>query len=302
MGIYTKLVKSTLGFEEKGKNCFHGVYKGYDVTINVTNLFVVNLNFKANDKIKFEAARIFRETDTQALTKVGTVTLGIQAFVNGFTAKSALNKIVKKLDATIEWLNNNGAKCADECTNCECQDNLSTIKMNDVYVTVCEECKNKLVEYAEKQNEEFDNQPNNYGKGFLGALLGAVIGAVAWFILALIGYMSALTAVLGVYLGNLFYVKFGGKPTKVKTLICALVTLVVFIFICLYTYSAGAQGIMLENNITDMKPFEYIYSIPEYKSAFISDMIMNVVFTLIGVVAISIDSLKRDKNKKVSIK
>ena len=46
----------------------------------------------------------------------------------------------------------------------------------------------------------------------------STLGAVAYIILASIGYIAAISAVLAVFLGGLLVQKFGGKPTKVMVL------------------------------------------------------------------------------------
>ena len=75
-----------------------------------------------------------------------------------------------------------------------------------------------------KKDKNFEETPNNYGKGVLGLLLGALIGAVSYVILFMLGFISAISAFLSIMLGSLFYKKFGGKPNKVMVVMAALIS------------------------------------------------------------------------------
>ena len=58
---------------------------------------------------------------------------------------------------------------------------------------------------------------------------------------------------------------------------------------------------MITENITSMTPFEYIMNDAEMKSAFTHDMIMNAVFTVIGVVIQYSSTKKKDQNNQLRI-
>jgi hypothetical protein len=64
---------------------------------------------------------------------------------------------------------------------------MKNVKINDCYVTLSQNCLGELENAVEEENANFDSLPNNYLKGFLGALLGAAIGGIAWAILYLRG-------------------------------------------------------------------------------------------------------------------
>ena len=183
-------------------------------------------------------------------------------------AKEALKKLTEKLDATIAYLNVNEAKGVGYCPCCgeEC-DLLKTIRVNDVYVSLDDKCYNEVAKVAAVEEQQYNEQPNNFLKGFLGALLGAGIGAAAWVALYYIGFLSALTAVLAVFLGNYFYVKFGGKANNVKNIIVAGVSLVVLVLACVGIYYVEVGSVIAANNL-NMTPFELIFSDEELKDFF----------------------------------
>ena len=301
MGLYTKKIYEALGLVEKEKNVFYGVYKGYELTLAVNQQFFVHLNFFADGNVKAQAVRVFHTTSNQTMTNVGVSVYGLAATVNGMTANSALKKLTEKLDATIAYLNVNEAKGVGYCPCCgeEC-DLLKTIRVNDVYVSLDDKCYNEVAKVAAVEEQHYNAQPNNYLKGFLGALLGAGIGAAAWVALYYMGFLSALTAVLAVFLGNYFYVKFGGKANNVKNIIVALVSLVVLVLACVGIYYVEVGSVIAANNL-NMTPFELIFSDEELTGYFVYDMAMNVIFTIIGVVAQVASTKRKDQSSRTRV-
>ena len=301
MGLYTKKIYDALGLVEKEKNVFYGVYKGYELTLAVNQQFYIHLNFFADGNVKAQAVRVFHTTSNQTMTNVGVSVYGLAATVNGMTANSALKKLTEKLDATIAYLNVNEAKGVGYCPCCgeEC-DLLKTIRVNDVYVSLDDKCYNEVAKVAAVEEQQYNEQPNNFLKGFLGALLGAGIGAAAWVALYYIGFLSALTAVLAVFLGNYFYVKFGGKANNVKNIIVAGVSLVVLVLACVGIYYVEVGSVIAANNL-NMTPFELIFSDEELTGMFVSDMAMNVIFTIIGVVAQIASTKRNDQSSRTRV-
>lgn len=301
MSIYSKKFNETLGLIELEKNTFYGVYKGYEVTIVVTQQLFVHLSFYSNANVKAQAAKIFQTTTNQTLTKTDVSVYGIVSMVNGMTFNSVVKKVVEKLDATIKYLSENEAKGVGYCPCCgEASEELKRVRVNDVYVSLDQACYDEVMKVALKEEEHYNNQPNNYLKGFIGALLGAFVGAVSWVILYFMGFMSALTAVLAVFLGNYFYVKLGGKANKTKNVIVAVVSLAALVGACVGIYYTVVNGMIIEYNL-NTTPFEYIFSDSELKSAFIYDMSMNVVFTLIGVAVQIFTTHRKDKSSRTRI-
>ena len=301
MGLYTKKIYETFGLVEKEKNVFYGVYRGYELTLAVNQQFFVHLNFFADGNVKAQAVRVFHTTSNQTMTNVGVSVYGLAATVSGMTTNSIMKKITEKLDATIAYLNANEAKGVGYCPCCgeEC-DLLKTIRVNDVYVSLDDKCYNEVAKVAAVEEQHYNAQPNNYLKGFLGALLGAGIGAAAWVALYYMGFLSALTAVLAVFLGNYFYVKFGGKANNVKNIIVAGVSLVVLVLACVGIYYVEVGSVIAANNL-NMTPFELIFSDEELTGYFVYDMAMNVIFTIIGVVAQVASTKRKDQSSRTRV-
>lgn len=136
-------------------------------------------------------------------------------------------------------------------------------------------------------------------KGTLGALIGALAGAVAYFILASFGYIAAISAVLAVFLGGLLFQKFGGKPTKVMVLIVAGLSILSQLIAVFYIYYNAANVLVTEYGFASagMAAFKDMMSVAEFKGEFTSNLIMTVVFTLIGVGSYIFNLIRQTKRK-----
>lgn len=302
MGLYTKKIQEALGLNEKQNNVFYGDYKGYEMTLCISQQGMdVFLNFYASDEEKYSVAKLFQSAKTNKMVRTEVSIFGIHSMINGMTFKSILKKIIEKLDVVVDYMAQHEILGVGHCMSCGATgDNLQTIRLNDVYVTLDEECVEKLTTVVNAADQEFAALPNNYGKGIAGAFLGAAIGAVAWVVLYMIGFVSALIAVLAVFLGNYFWVKFGGKSNSVKTISVAVISLVVLVLTCLGVYVVVVGGMLAEaNNSTPV--LEFIMSNKELKGAFIYDMAMNAVFTLIGVAAQYASTKKKDQAQRIRI-
>ena len=229
---------------------------------------------------------------------------GILLGFNGMTINSLLKNLPDMLDKIVGVLNKHGALGENYCPLCgkelvAGQYQTYTVE-NWIKVDLDEECVGKLNNVIKKENEDFAKAPNNYLKGTLGALIGALAGAVAYFILASFGYIAAISAVLAVFLGNYFYVKFGGKANNVKNIIVALVSLVVLVLACVGIYYVEVGSVIAANNL-NMTPFELIFSDEELTGYFVYDMAMNVIFTIIGVVAQVASTKRKDQSSRTRV-
>ena len=302
MGLYTKKIYEALGLSEKQNNVFYGNYKGYEVTLHVYQTFEVFVNFHSDEGKKLEAAQVFQKAGSTKMTQTGVSLFGIHAVVNGLTFKKAMEKLTEKLDALVEFLKENNIPGVGSCMSCGATEvELTTVRLNDIYVTLENECMEKLNAIVEASDKEFNDQPNNYVKGVIGALLGAFIGSVAWIILMLLGYISAITAVIAVFLGNFFWVKFGGKANNVKTVVVALISLLAMVLTCHLMYLFAASSEMIELGITNQGAFEYIMATKEWRSEYTTNMLMNGVFTIIGVAIQFGYTKKKDQANRMRI-
>lgn len=153
----------------------------------------------------------------------------------------------------------------------------------------------------EKNEEEYKNAPNNYLKGALGAIVGGALGAVVWVVIgALFGFISGWIAFLIAVLAGIGYDKMKGKPNYTKIIISSVVTLAYVLFSMFLVYVIIVQKQMkvegIEGNPVSIL-FQLIANSEEIKTGFITDMMLGLLFGVIGVV-FSFFQMKKSLHQK----
>ncbi|MDE6660629.1 MAG: phage holin family protein [Anaeroplasmataceae bacterium] len=157
---------------------------------------------------------------------------------------------------------------------------------------------NQEIEQAE---QEFQNAPNNYLKGTLGAVVGGFLGAIVWVVVAVfLGFISGWIAFLISFLAGLGYDKMKGKATNIKFIISAIVTLCYVVLAMLLIYVLVAKGLMIEEGVegSALKGFSHYLKVnAEFKAEFIGNMVLAIIFGAVGVV-FSYFQMKKTIHKK----
>ena len=182
----------------------------------------------------------------------------------------------------------------DEATKRKLYYNNFVIFLNEASV----ELLNQEIERAE---QEFQNAPNNYLKGTLGAIAGGALGAVVWVVIgAFTGFMSGWIAFLIAFLAGLGYDKMKGKATNMKFIIAAIVTLCYVVLSMLIIYIVVVKAAMsqygLEGNPISVL-FELIDIDEDVRSGFITDMVLALLFGAFGLF-FSYFQMKKTLHKK----
>ena len=109
---------------------------------------------------------------------------------------------------------------------------------------------------VDAQDAAFDARPEGWIEGTCGALLGGLAGAVCTLLLYFLGYLSALSGAVSIWLGAFLYCKFGGKPDAVMLVTVGAIGL---IFSCLgYLFATGA-GVALETGLDLSAAFRALF-------------------------------------------
>lgn len=245
-------------------------------------------------------------------TRIEFTSYGFIISTNGFTVKKAVNELYKIVEDIVLLLSSSNVLGAQYCpfTSIEINDDNSCYIDKDGYrlkvsKEYAEEHKNKVQE----AKNNFDAAPNNYLKGFYGALIGALVGAIISIVLAMIGIVSAWCSIIAVLLSYSFYKKFGGKPNYVMILIIASTTIVMMLLSMFIVYVISANAIMVNSNLSErgFEAFKYLmnYDLPltedstmTFKEQFTYDMVLTGVFSIIGIAAASVDVIRRIKNER----
>lgn len=135
---------------------------------------------------------------------------------------------------------------------------------------------------------------------YVGALLGGFLFTIPWILVYIYGEMLfSILATFIAYGALLGYKKFGGeinKDTKgviisVSLIVITITTLIIIPLCLLYN----------EGYIVSFKNLKLIYSISEFKIIILRDLIVSIVFTIIGISGV-ISKLKSQVDEDVSNK
>ncbi|MDE6407350.1 MAG: hypothetical protein K2K50_01935, partial [Anaeroplasmataceae bacterium] len=158
---------------------------------------------------------------------------------------------------------------------------------NDFIVFLNEASVEILNQEIEQAEQDFQNAPNNYLKGTLGAIVGGLLGAIVWIIVGVfLGMISGWIAFLIAFLAGLGYDKMKGKATNMKFIISAIVTLCYVILSMLLIYVLIAKAQMAEDGLggSAIKGLiHYLNTSSDFKGDFIGDMVSSVIFGALGI-------------------
>lgn len=203
-----------------------------------------------------------------------------------------LNGLLKKLDNIIETIfdiiiKNNG-KNSLYCPMCgeEFDDESKVYKVNDCNFKLHKKCGSEIAEAFEEEYKEYKELPNNYGKGFLGALIGAVVGVVSYVIIFFVGFISSISSFISILLGSFLYKKFGGKPNYMMIIMTSVLTVASLILTVYLLYNVAALGLVITEDpntqMTAGEAFKYMMQNADFAAEYRSNMGMTILFTLIG--------------------
>lgn len=275
-------------FEQNNMTIFadgaHGEYNGYEVNFFLSNPVKVHIAFYCTDEQKKAIINVIKENrDKSAMYFIDKY--GITISVNNvWGMEKTAEKIIRLMGDVCSILANNGALGVGYCPICgkTTAEKSRACNVGGKLITLDSEC-------ASQVNDTVTNAPNNYLKGFVGALIGAAAGAVVAIILNIIGFYAGISSFVSVFVGILLYQKFGGKPNKMMLVIVTVTTFVMMIIAVLSIYLVIAASAAVEAGVS-ISAFEAFSICMEDKesgfpSAFYTDLIMTLLFTIVGCVA-----------------
>lgn len=281
---------SQLGFNVTGNNAY-GIYEGFEVNISYNLMSRLPLTIQISTFIAEEKWDSFFTTLKNAKIKYCNFTrtcYGLLVCVTDVTAGAMAKNLKSKLDIIINYIKGYDGLNANYCPVCGSKLNdLNKLQVNDsgFIIGLDQDCKDRINEEILNRNEAYDNQPNNYLQGFGCALLGGAIAAILSFILYLMGFISAIPALVGITLGAYFYKKFGGKVNRNMVFIVTgtMIVCLVGILLIIYLLASKAYAINAGYDYTSFKAFSYaLDNVEGFREGFIRDFIMTIFFIILG--------------------
>lgn len=283
-------------------NYAYGFIQGYEVNVLYSQFDnVVPLKFFVSTYVEENQRKNITETLKKQkikFLKFEFNEFGLFFGLNGFTANSLAKGLQSVINIVVGYLVENQALKKEYCPICGSElneENTTKANVEGLRITMDKDCFAKINEEIVQENESFEKAPNNIVKGCIGALLGALAGAVLTVILYFVGFISAISAVVSVLLGSFLYKKMGGKPNVIMIIIVSITSIAMQLLAIYGLYVVAAFGICLEKEVlcSAFQAFSICMSNnEEFSDAFAHDMLLSVVFTVIGV-ACEIGQLSR---------
>lgn len=276
------------------KNYAYGNILGYEVNIFYQMLDNVSpvkmfISFYASENDKLQ---IKNELDNEKIKflQYQLNGFGLLIGLNSYTLKGLINKMDDILERIFNIINRNNAKGIDYCPMCgeELDEASKVYKVNDCKFKLHMDCGKELSVAFEEEYEEYKDAPNNYAKGFFGALIGAIVGVVSYVIIFFLGFVSSVSSFISVLLGSFLYKKFGGKPNFMMIVMTTILTIASLLLTVYLIYCVAAYGYLSQLDIVDVteisifEAFKYAMEEVEFSKEFTSNMIMTLLFTLLG--------------------
>ena len=157
-----------------------------------------------------------------------------------------------------------------QCHDCGEQKRAEAYYIGNVTKFLCSDCFRTAERTTNEKFNEYQQEPNNYFRGFIGALLFAIPGILVTILLFIfLERLAAISALLYIVLGMKGYKLFKGKTTPLGALIVILTGILMIAVGIIITYSVF---IMKEIKTTDLNLVILILKVPEIRR----DIILNI--------------------------
>ncbi len=297
-------------FEING-NQGYGYLEGYETNVFARPLdtqspLAVHISCHMSEENKNAAVKLIRETRIKFL-KVSPTLYGISLQFNDLTMGRLIKNLPDHLERIFAILKEKGAKGREYCPMCGeslDEENSVLLSLDEATIRVDRSCFDSLNAAIERENQTFEQMPNNYAKGFAGALLGALVGVIIFVVLFFLGFISALSAFVSVILGAYLYSKLGGKKNKGMVVIVSLTSLISLVFTLFLLYVLAASGYAVEEGLAleGIDAFNhYMKNSAEFSKEFTYNLVLTIVFSLIGC-GYEIYALARSIHRSKSLK
>lgn len=289
-------------------NFAYGVVNGYETNANIVILdniapVKIHVSFYATD----EQRRVIEAAIRNLALKFFNMRFSPYGLILGFndiTVNRLLKRLPSVLDSIYAILSENGALKREYCPVCGNlidESNSKKCNIEGFTITIDNDCVNTINSVISAENQDFNEAPNNYFKGFLGALIGGLAGAAVSVLLYVAGFVSSISAAIAIVLGTFLYQKFHGKPNKVMIAIVSLTTLVLLAATvpAIYIIAAGIAADEAGLSISAIEAFEICMQDTEFSRLFYCDLGLIILFSALGTgfeIYMLSKKIKRKKN------
>lgn len=203
---------SNYQFEFKGNNGY-GFINDYEVNVYNNPLSLGPIFFFSTFLPQTKKNEFIVKLNAKSLKMVqaNSFEFGVAVMIGAATGGTYEKKANEVIDTIINILEEIEAPKSNICPQSgieltEDDSKLVSLAGYHIQIKLSNEAIQTVNSSIAKENENFENMPNNYLRGFCGILIGAIAGAALTIILSLIGLISAFSAFISIFLG-VFYIK-----------------------------------------------------------------------------------------------
>ncbi|MDD6980649.1 MAG: hypothetical protein PUJ21_02760 [Clostridia bacterium] len=282
---------SQYGFQFSG-NDGYGIIDGFETNLHygaMTTTYPVQLHFSCFLSEQ-QATAIVNQllAEKHKYLAASATPYGFSLGLNDLTVGKLVAKLPEILKSVCNLLKEHGALGIGYCPVCGSVLDFESGKKCNVdgsIITIDGDCVDKINAAITQANAEFNQAPNNYFRGFLGALVGGVAGVIVSVIFYLFNFISAISSFVAFFLGSFLWTKFGGKRDKMMVFIVTVTTVVMMVLSVLgiYVVASGAAAVEAGVDMTAIEAFTFLLEEDaEFATGFATDMILTLVFCALG--------------------
>lgn len=294
---------SGYGMTVNGQKAY-GIIEGYEVNSFVSGVLNFHFSFYANDEQKRNMENDLRNA-TIKFCQFRFTPYGLSFIFNDMTFGGFIKRGNSLMQTITGIISSNGGLGSEYCPVCgnPLTDNKRSCDIDGFTISLDEGCVSNINAVIDAENKDFAAAPNNYLRGFLGALIGGLAGAAVAVILYVIGFYSSISAVVSVVLGTMLYRKFKGKPNAMMLVIVALTTVIFMALSVFLIYFAAAaiSAAQAGSEMSAMEAFIYVMGDKEIATMFYTDLGMVLLFSAIGI-GLQIFAMAKSVKRRQNIK
>lgn len=298
-----KLAESLgLHYLPKG-NVMYGDYKGYSVAAQFDNdrrTYIITASAKPSSEYSTANPGNMIQDLTSQSKAIKAVLLngyGIEVVTlpSSFSNKTSMTNIATALNILTDYLSQN--MFTNCCNKCGIENSSSLYSVNTSLNYLCDNCHNDTIGTLEMNKQAIKLKKGNMITGIVGAFLGALLGSVIWILIAQLGYISAIGGIAIAVCAFKGYEMFGGKLNVTGIIICCVIVIATIYFATHMSYAIEVYNVFSEMyGMSFFDSFrivpEMIKEEPELMAAFIGDLVIGYVLSLIVVIPSAISTAK----------
>ena len=282
MGSITKYYRDSLSLKEMKRNVLYGKYMDFEITIYVKTISRALISFYASDEFKQRLIDELKSPEDNGYIKYKSDNLGLEISVVSLTKKKAMRILMEKVQMTLTRLHELMVKSNCVASGGYDLDGTEKIKIvNKRYISLNNKGIDLLVYKREERERMIKAIPPHYVLGALGIILGTLASLIVWLTLDVSYLFSPVACAFSIIVGDLLYMHFGGRNDRYKLIMLATIPLALTLVLTFATY-LGYSAIEISKEGLDISAISYLMTTYHMRVTFISRIVFNSIFTLIG--------------------